>query len=229
LSFALALLIGFRVHNAYDRWWEARKLWGSLVNVSRNLAVKVRELQRPDAGDRQTVRDLIVAFSVGLKDHLRDDPQLTRLPGFESDGSRPKHLPSYITAKLYGVFHRWRASGAIGDEGIWILDAEARMFLEVCGACERIKNTLMSISWRSITRQSLVVALLLLPWGLIHQFGIWTVVISILVGYFLLAGETIARWVEEPFGTDEDHLDLDGICRAIEASVSEILAGESSR
>ena len=62
LSFAMALIIAFRVNRAYERCWEARTLWGTLVNVSRNLAIKIRELHHPSVDDRQTIRNVIVAF-----------------------------------------------------------------------------------------------------------------------------------------------------------------------
>jgi putative membrane protein len=71
----MALLITFRVNRAYERLWEARRLWGMLVNISRNLAIKVRKRQRPERSDCQTVASLIVAFCVGSKDHLRDDAE----------------------------------------------------------------------------------------------------------------------------------------------------------
>jgi putative membrane protein len=227
LLFVLALLIGFRVNAAYDRWWEARKLWGTLVNVSRNLAVKVRELQQPNDADRQSVRDLIVAFCLGLKDHLRDEADLSRLPGFEADSSRPIHLPSYVARRLYRVFSGWQAAGELSDERLWVLDSETRILLDVCGACERIKTTLPSVSWRFFTRQSILAVLILLPWGLVESFGAWTIVLTILISYVVIAGEAIAGWVEEPFGRGEDHLDLEGICQAIDLSVSEVLTGNS--
>lgn len=223
LSFSLALLIGFRVNAAYDRWWEARKLWGTLVNISRNLAVKIRELQEANAAELQSVRDLIVAFSLGLKDHLRDEADLQRLPGFEEDGAAPTHLPSYIARRLYGVFSQWQAEGRLSDERLWVLDSEARLLLDVCGACERIKTTLPSVSWRALTRQSILAVLILLPWALAASFGAWTVVLTMLITYIVVAGEAIARWVEEPFGRGEDHLDLESICEAIDRSVSEVL------
>jgi putative membrane protein len=223
LSFALALLIGFRINQAYDRWWEARKLWGSLVNVSRNLAVKIRALHQPGAADRESIRNLIVAFCVGLKDHLRDEARLKGLPGFANDDASPGHLPSFIVTRLYGTFDRWRAEGKLTDQQLWVLDVEAREFLEVCGACERIKNTMVSISWRTFTRQCIVASLLLLPWGLVEDFGVWTVLLTVLISYFVIAGEAIARYVETPFGRDEDHLDLEQICGAIDRSVSEVL------
>ena len=225
LSFALALLIGFRVNAAYDRWWEARKLWGTLVNVSRNLAVKLRELQRAEVAERQSVRDFIVAFCLGLKDHLRDEPDLKRLPGFEDDTATPKHLPSYIARRPYGVFNGWQTEERLSDERLWVLDSEARMLLEVCGACERIKTTLPSVSWRYFTRQSILAVLIMLPWGLVESFGVWAIPLTILISYIVIAGEAVARWVEEPFGRGEDHLDLESICEAIDLSVSEVLTG----
>jgi len=223
LSITLALLIGFRINQSYDRWWEARKLWGTLVNVSRNLAVKIRELQRPNLADRQVARNVIVAFCVGLKDHLHDEPDLNKLPGFEADEATPHHMPSYIVRRLYEIFEKWKIEGQLSDERLWVLDAEARLLLDVCGACERIKNTLMSISWRSFTWHCIIVLLLVLPWGLVDDFGVLIIPMTILYSYFVIAGEFIAQIVEAPFGRQEDNLDLEGICRNIDRSVSEVL------
>jgi len=228
LTFAMAVLIAFRVRQAYDRWWEARTLWGQLVNVSRNLAVKVRELQRPEPDDRRTICDLIVSFCFGLKDHLRDDANLTALPGFEHEAARPSHLPSYVARKLYGVFHQWRASGKLSDQQMWLLDAEARLLLDICGGCERIKTAPSPVSWRLVTSQCISIYLLVLPWGLVDDFGGWIVPVTVVIAYFVMAAEGIARYVEEPFGVHEDHLDLDGICEVIRRSVSEILLDDAA-
>ena len=227
LSFAMALIIAFRVNRAYERWWEARTLWGTLVNVSRNLAIKVRELHRPNVDDCQSARNLIIAFCVGLKDHLHDDSNLKTLPGFETEKATPQHVPSYIVRKLYSLFEKWKSEGKLSDEQLWVLDSEARMLLDVCGGCERIKTTLMSVSWRSFTWQCIAVYLLVLPWGLVDDFGAWTTPLTILVAYFVIAGEGIARHVEEPFGLHEDHLDLDSICDGINRSVSEVLLDDT--
>jgi putative membrane protein len=67
--------------------------------------------------------------------------------------------------------------------------------------------------------------MLLLPWGLVETFGWWTILLSALMSYVIIGGEAVASYVEEPFGTEEDHLDLDGIAQNIERSVSEILLG----
>lgn len=223
LSLAMALLIAFRIKQAYERWWEARTLWGSLVNVSRNLAIKVRELERPDAKDRRKVRDLIVAYCVGLKNHLRDDSRLDTLPGGSAVIAAPEHVPSHVVGLIYAELNRWSQEGRLSAAKLWILDAELRVFLEVCGGCERIKNTLMPISWRWMTWQCIAIYLIVLPWGLVSDFGIWTIPLTVIAAYIVLASEAVAHYVEEPFGEHEDHLDLQRLCDVIDCSVGEIL------
>jgi putative membrane protein len=223
LSFAMALVIAFRVNRAYERWWEARTLWGTLVNVSRNLAIKVKELPDLNSEDRVQMEKLIIAFCTGLKGHLRNEPKLQGLPGFEHETNEPKHLPSHIVGNIYRMFAKWKSEGKLNDQQIWVLDSEARVLLDVCGGCERIKNTLMSISWRSFSVQCIVIYLLVLPWEMVDDFKYWTVPLTMTIAYFAFAGEGIARYVEEPFGLEEDHLDLEGMVAGIDESVSEIL------
>ncbi len=226
LSFAMALLIAFRINRAYERWWEARSLWGTLVNVSRNLAVKVRSLRPEDEADRKYMRDCIMAFCMGLRDHLRDEPALQSLPGFENDAATPKHVPSYVARRIYERMQHWNATDKIGPEQLWILDQEARVMLEVSGACEKIKTTLMSISWRTFIQQCIVIYLFVLPWGLIDDFKVWTIPVTVIAAYVVIAGEGIAQYVERPFGKDEDHLDLELIIQTIDRSVTDILLSE---
>lgn len=227
LSFAMAMLIAFRVNRAYERWWEARTLWGTLVNVSRNLAVKISRLRCPASEDCQRARDLIVAFCIGLKDHLRSEAHLSGLPGFHNDANRVAHVPSYIAGHIYQLFQKWRTQEeSMSDMELLVLDSESRVLLDVCGACERIKNTPVSISWRVFTTQCIILYLLVLPWGLVDDFGFFTVPLTIAVAYIVIAAEMIARYVEAPFGFHEDHLDLESITETIDVSVSdELLRG----
>ncbi len=226
VAFIMALLMAFRVNRAYERWWEGRTLWGRLVNVSRNLAVKVKELPRVSADELRAVRDLIVAFSFGLKDHLRDSANLRSLPGFEADDSSPAHVPSHIVRLLYARFAHWHENGKLTGEQLWILDAEARWLLEVCGGCERIKTTPMPPSWSRITEKSIILFLLVQPWGMVDDFGMWTIPLAIIIAYLVITAELAARHVEQPFDTRGDHLELEGVCRAIDTSVSQILVDQ---
>ncbi len=223
IGFALGMLIALRVNRAYERWWEARTLWGTLVNVSRNLAIKVRQLvQPPDGGEE--ARLLLVAYCHALKDHLRGQADLRSIPGFATVDDRPGHVPSYLVSRIYALFSAWQKTGHLDDTKLWVLDREARVLLDVCGGCERIKNTLMSVSWRVFTRQCIGLYLLVLPWGRVDDFGFWTIPLSAIMAYMALGGEGIASYIEEPFGISDDHLDLESICQGIQVTVNEILA-----
>ena len=226
LTAALGVLMVFRVNRAYERWWEARTLWGDLVNISRNLAVKVRELIRADRAECREVQQLIVAYSYSLKDHLRQGTTLSSLRGFEGVEEDPRHVPSFFVRQLYRRFHHWQHDEKISHEQLWVLDQEARCFLEVCGGCERIKGTLMSLSFPTLVRQCLVLYFVYLPWSLDPNLGWVLVGVCVIVAYLMIAAEGIAYYVERPFGEEDDHLDLQSICEKIDASVSEILLSD---
>lgn len=223
LAFILGMLLMFRINRAYERWWEARTLWGTLVNVSRNLAIKAKTLAEPDELERKRLRALIVGFCYALKHHLRERAALSRIAGFESTEDDPQHVPGYLVEQLYGVFTAWRATDRIAAQDLWVLDREARVLLDVTGGCERIKNTLMSQSFPSLARQALVLYLLYLPWSMAAEFGYATIAFTVFIAYFFIAAEGIAYYVERPFGRDDDHLDLQAICLGIDRTVSEIL------
>jgi putative membrane protein len=226
LSLVIGLLLVFRTNSAYDKWWEARTLWGALVNVSRNLAIKVQQLVPADHREKQLVAHHIIAFAHALKDHLRrgaaDQPQPT-------DASKPpiwKHAPNGEVSPIYEQLAKWREQEIISEEGLWVLDRELRTFLDVCGGCERILKTRLAQSYRLFVNKCVALYLFTLPWGLVQDFGIWTVPMTIVLSYFLIGLEVVAHSIESPFGTEDDDLDLESICDAIERSVNEIIPQE---
>lgn len=222
LTVVLGWLLVFRTNASYARWWEARTLWGRLVNVSRNLAIKVADLVKADDDGLNRFRIDIVAFSAGLRDQLRGKSRLQSLDGFEACPDHPSHVPSYLITRMYGEFGSWYRNGFIDSGLLRVLDAEAREFLEICGGCERIANTRVVRSYRAFSRQCVVVYLITFPWGIVNQFGWWTVPLSTIAAYFMLGLETVSEDVEQPFGYDTDDLDLDGLCEIIRVTVQEV-------
>ena len=95
--------------------------------------------------------------------------------------------------------------------------------MEICGGCERIRRTRLSPSYRLFVRHCITLYLCTLPWGLVEDFEFWTVPLTVIMAYFMIGIEVIAHSVEEPFGMDEDDLDLDGLCITIRSTVNEIL------
>lgn len=223
LGFILGMFLVFRINRAYERWWEARTLWGKLVNVSRNLAIKAKTFANLDEAERTRLRGWIVGFCYALKGHLRGEGSLSRVPGFEHATDDPRHVPAFLADQIYQDLKQWHMAGRVSDGEQWLIDREARELLEVAGGCERIANTLMAQSFPALVHQALVLYLLYLPWSIADDFGLLTIPIITVVAYFTVSAEGIAHYVERPFGTEDDHLDLAALCDGIDRSVTEIL------
>lgn len=225
LGLILGTLLVFRTNTSYDRWWEGRKLWGQLVNDCRNLAIKVQACVRADPADKLRLGRWLADFARALKGHLRGGVRLTDLPSFADSAGRPepKHVPAYISARIYDQIETWRQNDQLGGFELLFLDEHAASLMNICGACERIQKSPISISYRWFIRQSIAIYLLSLPWGLMEHFGIWTIPAVAMLGYFMIGVEVIAEEIEDPFGISEDDLMLDDLCQTIDRSVSGIL------
>jgi putative membrane protein len=220
----LSLLLSFRNRAAYDRWWEARGLWGQLTNDSRNLAGKLASYLPAEVLARSRVAELLAGFAEALKRHLRDEaPRLRDVPGFEHEEADVPHVPMYLAGRLYAEVAGWKRAGLVDDPVVWILDPHLRGLLDVCGGCEKIRHTPLSPSYKSLLRAGLILNMLVAPWFAIPEVGFWGVPVFELVCFFLLGVELIDTVVEEPFGRERDDLDLDRYCRTIRDGVRAFL------
>lgn len=225
LGSILGFLLVFRTNTAYDRWWEGRKLWGQLVNDSRNLAIKAASLPGVGLDEARQLGRLLVNFARALKEHLREGIQPRQLSLYQTVemDAQPAHVPAHIALMARRQIARWRKEGRIDGYDELLLDPHARALMDICGACERIRKTPLSPSYRAFIRRVIGLYLLTSPWAMADNLGYWTVVPVAILGYFMLGLEAIAENVAEPFGRGEDDLLLDEICRGIEASVNEIV------
>ena len=219
----LGVLLGFRNREAYDRWWEGRRLWGQLVNDSRTLCLKLAALRvEPDA--RRRAGALVVGFAVALKQRLRGEGTLQTVPGFEHEAATPPHVPIYLAGRVAELVQAQRAAGKLSEVDVLALDPHVRALMDVCGACERVKSTPLPLSYRSLLRHGLVLYLLSTPWLVVDQLEWWSVPAMALMAYFLLGIELTAEDVEEPFGRDGDDLALAAYCDTIRNSVAQVLS-----
>ncbi|RMF36847.1 MAG: hypothetical protein D6753_18720 [Planctomycetota bacterium] len=222
LSLVLGWLLVFRTNTAYNRWWEARILWGNLVNASRNLAIKIVQLTELAPGEATQIQQTIANFALALKFHLRGEPS-TLLPVDAPPGvGEAKHIPQELARKLYAWLGQARREGRVAGDELRAIDRELSRLMDITGGCERILKTRIVKSYRIFARQCVGVFLATLPWGIVHDFRMWTVPLTILTAYFMIGLETVAEHVEEPFGYDDDDLDLDALCATIHDSVVEI-------
>jgi putative membrane protein len=220
----LGVLLGFRNREAYERWWEGRKLWGQLINDCRNLCLKAAALADPDPDDRRHFGRLVAGFAVGLKNHLRGaDRRLRHVPGFEKEMADPDHVPAHLAARVFAAVRDWRRAGRLTDLDVLAIDPHARALMDVCGACERIKASPVPLSYRALLRHGTILYVATAPWFLTGEYGYWAVVVVALMTYFLLGIELTAEDVEEPFGKDGDDLELGRFCETVRKSTEQIL------
>ncbi|HEX3598586.1 MAG TPA: bestrophin family ion channel [Lacipirellulaceae bacterium] len=220
----LSLLMSFRNNAAYQRWWEARGLWGKLVNDSRNLAAKCAAFVPADVLGRSSVKAALIGFADALRRQLRDEtPRLKEINGFETDGGDPAHVPLFLAGRLFDDVAEWKRTGAIDQATLWVLDLQLSGLLDVCGGCEKIRSTPLSPSYKGLLRAGLVLNVLAEPWLTVPETGFWALPVFVLVCFFLFGVELIDTIVEEPFGRDRDDLDLDRYCQTIRDSVGMFL------
>lgn len=222
VGFVLGLLLVFRTNTAYERWWEGRKLWGQLVNDSRNLSVKVSRFGNVPQDEILAMGRLLIDFAYSLRHTLQDYPR-NRAAIVGSTASWTRGTPVEIVGRLYDRVKHWADAGHLDGFEVAALDVHMRAFLDIVGGCERIRRTRLSISYRAFVRQCIFLYLLLLPWCLVDSYGVWTILATIIVSYFMVGIEIIAETVEQPFGSSDDHIPLDEICDRLADSIREIV------
>lgn len=228
LSFVISLLLVFRTNTAYERWWEGRKHWGSLVNCSRNLALKLNAmLPLDDLENRFFFTKTISHYAVALKDHLRSE--FTRLsldsiehPEFKSIDNN-KHIPNQVASMMFSRVDQLYREGVITGDQFYILNDELTAFTDICGACERIKNTPIPLSYSSFIKKFIALYVISLPIGYVFNLGYYAAPIVTFVFYVLASLELIAEEIEDPFGVDENDLPMDKLAENIGIHVEELL------
>lgn len=221
LGFVLSLLLVFRTNTAYDRWWEGRKLLGSLTNVSRNLALKIKALKLTDE-DIRFFEYGIPKYAFALKEHLREKMYFGK-NSLLIEVEEGKHVPNQIAGSLTNRFYGLLEKGSISQEQFIVLSVDFNQFTDICGACERIKNTPIPFSYSAFIKKFIFVYVITLPFGWVFSLGYFVVPIVPFILYVLASLELIAEEIENPFGYDANDLPVDQICINIEKHVGEIL------
>lgn len=214
LGIILGLLLVFRTNTAYDRWWEGRRLWGQLVNVSRGLSQQLgAQLAGPEhQARRELYVELLSGFPVRLASHLRQ-------PVTADTG----HLPNETMCALHAAIQADLAAGRLTPDTRIVLAPLLQAFDDVAGACERIRKTPIPFSYSVYIKQFVVLYAFIMPFGLVREFGYGTVIASMFTFFATMGLELLATEIEEPFGTDVNDLPLDQIAATIARNVRTIL------
>jgi putative membrane protein len=225
LGMALGILVVFRTNAANGRWWEARKLWGQLINDLRNLALKAQAHAAVDDEEHRRFAGLLVGFADALRSHLRGEGGCPPLPGFEPPPPSFPHAPGYVAGLVHRTLDHWNRQAKLKDT-VWVLDHHARALMDICGACERIRNTPLASSYRALVRWGIALYILISPWAVALELG-WAGLPALAIGFgFLMGTELTAEVVEEPFGREPDDLPLESYCRTIETFIVAVVNGK---
>jgi putative membrane protein len=223
LGFVISLLLAYRTNTAYDRWWEGRKLWGSLVNNSRNLAIKLSAILK-DENDRNYFKRMIPGFASVLQKHLSNEETSQMLfEGLDLEIDHHKHRPNQVARMIFHKINDLHKSGKISGEQLIILNSELQSFTDVCGACERIKNTPIPYSYSAFIKKFIFFYVMTLPFGYVFSLGYYTIPVVIFIFYVLASLELIAEEIEDPFGGDANDLPTAKIASNIKKHVEELL------
>jgi putative membrane protein len=219
LGIILGLLLVFRTNTAYDRWWEGRRLWGQLVNLSRGLSrqLSARLGSGPGMAERRLrYAELLSRFPMVFAAHLR-------LPR----GSPGPHVPNEVLTALHQELRSDRAAGRLTPECGIAFAPLLQGIDDVLGGCERIRNTPIPFSYSSYIKQFVMLYALVMPFGLVREFGYGTVIACMFTFFATMGLELLATEIEEPFGTDINDLPLDTLSGIIARDVGLILAPSS--
>lgn len=206
LGFVLSLFLVFRTNTAYDRWWEGRRKWGDLVNVSRTFANRVHAAL-DQTEDRAAFAEGIASFPEALRDRLRGGTA----------------HPALIARDLGVRASRLARSGRLNFEEFRQFEECLRTCVDVQGACERILKTPIPYSYSMFMKKFIFMYVVTLPLGFVGTFAWWTIAVVMAVFYVLVSVELIAEEIENPFGTDENDLPLDELCAVIRRDVALLL------
>ncbi len=227
LGFVLSTLLVFRINSAYDRWWEGRKNWGSLVNNTRNLQVKIETLlPEGNRRDKVMLRKLITTFVFTLKNHLKgkeDSVEIQSFEGFDkNEFLKVNHKPAYMVKLISQHIYNLNKQGVFSDTHMLVFEEEVRSFLDITGACERIKNTPIPYSYSLFLKKIIFVYVVSMPFAFAIDFGYWSIPIVMIIFYAFASLELISEEIEDPFGDDENDLPTQELSEKIKLNLDEI-------
>jgi len=231
-SIVLSLLLVFRTNTAYERFWEGRKAWGSLISNSRNLArlmlVAISEDYLLDRQTKVEAMRLLPAFAIATKQHLRHAPvdsQLEdlltprQLQELKTVNVPPLLIALWLNTYLQNCFEK-------GNLDRYQLTEMCRMLSDMVtavGICERIQRTPIPLAYAIHLKQLLLIYCLSLPFQMVAKMGWYTVPLTALIGFTLLGIEEIGNQIEDPFGNDPNDLPLDDLCNVMIRNIDDLI------
>jgi Predicted membrane protein len=237
---ALSFFITFRNNTVYDRWWEARTLWGALVNHSRTFARQAFLYIVPASPEDEAAvaayrREMVlrhVGFVHALRSHLRGDEPCVALepfvPAAELEHHRSaRNVPSSVLHRQGLRLHDAWQRGWVREFHLPEIDRTLTEFTNILGACERIKNTPVPPVYTYLAHRIVIAYCCVLPFGIVKDVGWPTPLIVLFISFAFLILDRISLLIETPFATRVNDLPLTALSRNIEIDLLQRLGEEN--
>ncbi|MGL6283143.1 MAG: bestrophin family protein [Microcoleaceae cyanobacterium] len=231
-SVVLGLLLVFRTNTAYERYWEGRRLWGDMTNAIRNLARQIWvAVEESNQGDRQSkikTLQLLPAFAVATKLHLRGYKVSPELAGLMSPerydklttmNHPPLEIAFWIADYLQAQYEEKKLAIHQLDSMFKLLDS----IVNSLGGSERILRTPLPQAYSIHLRQLLIIYCFSLPFSFVKDLGWWTGIFVALISFTVFGIEAIGLEIENPFGTDPNDIPLDNICENMQRNINDLI------
>ncbi|UDF33465.1 UNVERIFIED_ORG: bestrophin [Shinella sp. XGS7] len=238
IGIALSIFLSFRNSACYERWWEARKLWGDLLLRGRNLArqmLSLVDLPAPPASARDLedvrVRMVLraVAFCQALKQQLRGAPDareglqpLLRPADWQALAGQ-RNVAAALMMQMGTDLNDCRRAGQLDSVRAASIDATLSALTASAAGCERIKSSPLPFSYTLLLHRTAYLFCFILPFGLVDSIGFMTPFVVGIVAYTFFGLDALGDEIEEPFGTEANDLPLEAICRSIEIDLRQAL------
>lgn len=230
LGFAVALLLAFRTSASYDRWWEARKVWGGIVNDSRTLVRQVINFTDPVniIPEAKKMAGYQVAWCHSLKESLRGLDPLAGIDKYLSpedlEQLRGKNnVPNQLLMLMDQLLFRLHEGGQLDKYQFISIDQTLKHLCDHMGKCERINNTVFPIQYHSYTYRGIVIFTLMLPYGMLFSTGPFVILICTVVAFIFLMLDQIAAYLQDPFNNTKSDIPMSALSRTIEINLRQMI------
>ncbi|QEH33026.1 Bestrophin, RFP-TM, chloride channel [Aquisphaera giovannonii] len=229
LGAALGALLVLRTNAGYERWWEARKLWGGIVNQCRNVVVLAVAHGPDDPAWKRQVAAWTAAFPHACRRSLRNQRESGDLESLIGAVKAERivssdHMPTAVSLRMSQLFREGAEAGMDRFAFLRVEDERAKL-IDHLGGCERILRSPLPLAYSVQIRQFIFVFLFTLPFGLVEQLEWLTPVVVMLVGFPILALDEIGVELQNPFSESRlNHLPLTELCATIERNLTALVA-----
>lgn len=209
LGSLLGFLIVFRMNASNDRYWGGRSQWGEVINASRNLA----RIGSEYASDAQELAGLVTGYAIYLRQALQGRRDVKEAENYLSEEVQESadafgNLPTAVAAAISDWIGRQFRAGIIDTSIVRMLEEQLSKLVDAQGGCERIQKTPLPFVYVVMVKQLIVVYLLTLPVVLCNRCGWWSPLLMAVVSLGLFGMEEASVEIEDPFGTDDNCLDM---------------------